>query len=206
MRKPKPVFSLSRCTSTSSYSGPERRHLRKLNLQRQINLRLHRPGGTHADSRRWPWTFHKGRRGRVCSGQIPLWSQAQMYGAVAGLGKVCQVAKLGQIGLPEGCHVGPTGQATMRRRTADGSFMWHPFLKSYSLNTLELFFGSIWLRVFVWTQCKDATKDEFHQWQQQTAESASLIIHVFIPSSSVLTTRHWQLLSSIKVETHGTFN
>lgn len=46
-----------------------------------------------------------------------------MYGAVAGLGKVCRVAKLGQIGLPEGCHVGPTGQATMRRRTADGSFM-----------------------------------------------------------------------------------
>lgn len=48
-----------------------------------------------------------------------------MYGAVAGLGTVCRVAKLGQTGLPEGCHVGPTDQATMRRRTADGSYMGH---------------------------------------------------------------------------------
>lgn len=143
MRKPKPVFSLSRCTSTSSYSGPEIRHLHKLNLQRQINLRLHRAGGTYGDSRRWPWTFHKGRRGQVCSGRIPLLSQAQMCGAVAGLGKVCRVAKLGQIGLPEGCHVGPTGQATMRRRTADGSFMWHVFLKN-SLNTVSNLF---WVNV-----------------------------------------------------------
>lgn len=63
-----------------------------------------------------------------------------MYGAVAGLGKVCRVAKLGQIGLPEGCHVGPTGQATMRRRKADGSFMGHLFLKKLLFKYTGAFF------------------------------------------------------------------
>lgn len=52
-----------------------------------------------------------------------------MYGAVAGLGTVFRVAKLGQTGLLEGCHVGPTGQAARRRRAADGSFMGHQFFK-----------------------------------------------------------------------------
>lgn len=52
-----------------------------------------------------------------------------MCGAVAGLGTVFRVAKLDQTGLLEGCHVGPTGQATRRRAAADGSFMGHRFLK-----------------------------------------------------------------------------
>lgn len=38
-----------------------------------------------------------------------------MCGVVAGLGRECQVAKPGQIGLLGGCHVGPTGQATTRK-------------------------------------------------------------------------------------------
>lgn len=77
---------------------------------------LHEKGlRTHVGSRRQPSTFHKGRRGQVCSDRSPLWSPARTYGAAAGLGRVCQVAKPGRTGLLEGCHVGPTDQATMRR-------------------------------------------------------------------------------------------
>lgn len=53
-----------------------------------------------------------------------------MCGAVAGSGTAFRVAKLGQTGLLEGCHVGPTGQATRRRAAADGSSMGHRFLKT----------------------------------------------------------------------------
>lgn len=44
------------------------------------------------------------------------------------------MAKLGQTGLLEGCHVGPTGQAATRRRAAaDGSFMGHQFFNKLLL-------------------------------------------------------------------------
>lgn len=64
-----------------------------------------------------------------------------MYGAAAGLGMVFRVAKLGQTGLLEGCHVGPIGQAAMRRRaTADGSFMGHEFFKKVLFKYTGSFF------------------------------------------------------------------
>lgn len=66
-----------------------------------------------------------------------------MYGAAAGLGTVFRVAKLGQTGLLEGCHVGPIGQAAMRRRaTADGSFMGHQFFKKLLFKYTGGFFFS----------------------------------------------------------------
>lgn len=126
MRKPNPVFSLSRCTSTSSYSGPEKQmstlkvnssvsNQIKGNLNRQCSTPHGKSLSTHVGSRRWPSTFHKGRRGQACLDRSPLWSRAQTYGAVAGLERECQAAKPGQTGLLVGCHVGPIGQATMRR-------------------------------------------------------------------------------------------
>lgn len=63
-----------------------------------------------------------------------------MYGAAAGLGTVFRVAKLG---LLEGCHVGPTGQAARSRKaTADGSFTGHRFFKKLLFKyTGGLFWG-----------------------------------------------------------------
>lgn len=67
-----------------------------------------------------------------------------MYGAAAGWGTVFRVAKLGQTGLLEGCHVGPTGQAAKRRGAADGSFMGHQFFKKL----LFKYTGGLFLCVF----------------------------------------------------------
>lgn len=86
-----------------------------------------------------------------------------MYGAAAGLGMVFRVAKLGQTGLLEGCHVGPIGQAAMRRRaTADGSFMGHEFFKKvlfkYTGSFFFFFFNFLLLYCF---QCKGTTLHHF---------------------------------------------
>lgn len=114
---------------------------------KKTHRKLHRvrTAVAHVDSRRWPSTSRTDRRGRACSGRSPPWSRAQRYGAAAGWGTVFRVAKLGQTGLLEGCHVGPTGRAAKRRGAADGSFMGHQFFKKLLFKYTGGFFSVCYL-------------------------------------------------------------
>lgn len=132
-----------------------------------------------------------------------------MFGAAAGLGTVFRVAKRGRTGLLEGCHVGPIGQAAMRRRaTADGSFMEHRFFKKLLFKYTGGFFFFGFIEISFSTEANQSDMFEPDTDSQKEEEEPDLAdddeAAEDLPTSAV-TTKVWVTSGGIHPNYHDSF-